>query len=370
MTQQDDAGGDCIAARASVVGVAAGLPRARERPHCLLGFVLQHRLQAGHVGLGDCHLFIDAEFVDERAGVPGVAGGRQREQFLADRLWEVEVLEQLLKIVEGHVLAAGELLDALVGVSVTLAAENRLDGLAENLRRLVEFLAHHLLVRDDLLESGLEFLVGQQAVSECRAAVALDGRIREVTLEPRARDVLSQEGKIAVCLREIPLGVLEVDGVDLVWHRRRAGFARDGLLSEIAIRDVQPHVDSEVPQNVVHLAQRVEQRREVVTRVDLRRQRLVDQSEVGDELAGEGRPVDIGVGRAVGRVGSARAAEFARETLQRAVNLAERAPEARGVHRQFLAKGRRRRRLAVGAREHRNVSVLPGHRHELVPDRL
>jgi len=70
----------------------------------------------------------------------------------------------------------------------------------------------------------------------------------------------------------------------------------------------------------------------------------------------------------VGREGAGRPRELAGEVLVRDDDPPERPAEPRGVHRHLLAEGRRRRRLAVGARQHRRVAVLLRQLDERVAD--
>ncbi len=85
---------------------------------------------------------------------------------------------------------------------------------------------------------------------------------------------------------------------------------------------------------------------------------LKPQAHALDVLAGDGRPVGVGVGREVRGPGAGGAGELGQVVGCR--DLAAYALEAPREHRELLAHGRRRRGLTVRAGEHRGVGVLDG----------
>jgi glutathione S-transferase len=144
----------------------------------------------------------------------------------------------------------------------------------------------------------------------------------------------------------------------LVRHGRRADLAGDRALAEVADRDVGPDVAVEVEQDGIEAGQRVAQLGDVVVWLDLDGVGVPVEAEPRDETLGERRPVHLGVGRQVGV-----------EVANRAVDLAEhrhrgelRALPREAVHDvgELLAERRWRGRLAVGAREHRQVGEVVG----------
>ncbi len=98
---------------------------------------------------------------------------------------------------------------------------------------------------------------------------------------------------------QIRFGVLEIDGIDFVWHRRASHLSRDDFLLEIAHRDVSPDVAREIEGDEVEAAQRVEKLRDIIVRFDLRGERIVRQPQRQHEIARNLRPGGVGIGRDV-----------------------------------------------------------------------
>src|SRR4029453_10200440 len=111
-------------------------------------------------------------------------------------------------------------------------------------------------------------------MTECNTHVAQHRRVGEVTLEAGNRQLLRHVPQNRIGKTEIALGILEVDRIDLVWHRRRSDFALVRLLPEVTERDVAPEVAVEVEQNRVRARDGVEKLRDAIVRLDLRRVRI------------------------------------------------------------------------------------------------
>ena len=238
------------------------------------------------------------------------------------------------------------------GLGDAVAAHDRLHRLGEHLPVGVE-------IGGDARLIDLELVAGparsdspaEQRVPERHAHVAQHRRIGEVALPARDWQLLRHVAQERVGEPEIALGILEVDRVDLVRHRRRADLALLRLLPEVAERDVAPEVAVEVEQDRVGARDRVEQLGDAVVRLDLRRVRIELEAEPVDDLRRQALPVDVRVRDDVGVVVADRAVHLA---LDRHVADRRDLPrEAREDVRHLLAERRRRRRLAVRAREHR-----------------
>src|SRR5690606_7385586 len=88
--------------------------------------------------------------------------------------------------------------------------------------------------------------IGDDAVGEADSEVAQYGGIGQVTLPAGNRQFAGQVLQDGVGYPQVAFGVLEVDRVDLVRHGRGADFAGNGLLLEVAERDVAPDVAVEI----------------------------------------------------------------------------------------------------------------------------
>src|SRR5205809_7898500 len=95
-----------------------------------------------------------------------------------------------------------------------------------------------------------------------------------------------------VCDSEIALGILEVDGIDLVRHGRGADLAGPGLLPEITQRDVAPQIAVEIEEHGIGARDRVELLGEAVVRLDLDGVRIEFEAERLDERTREALPIE------------------------------------------------------------------------------
>ena len=98
---------------------------------------------------------------------------------------------------------------------------------------------------------------------------------------------------------EVPLGILEVDRIDFVRHGARADLALPDAMAKVTQRDVAPEVAVEIEHDRVDACERVEQSREPVVRLDLRRVGVEIETEFGHDPAREPRPVDVRIGDAM-----------------------------------------------------------------------
>ena len=153
------------------------------------------------------------------------------------------------------------------------------------------------------------------ATTRCPNAVPI-ARIavlsRQVALPSRDRQLLREMVEQRVRDSEVAFAVLKVDRIHLVRHHRRAGLARNGLLREIADRDVAPHVAAEAEQDRVDANQHAEQLGNEIVAFDLSGERIPGQAEPLDEILRVRNPIDFGM-REMMRV----------EISYRAVQLAE-----------------------------------------------
>ena len=259
-------------------------------------------------------------------------------------------------------VAARERLQRLVGAGHAGTPHDRLHGLGEHLPGGVEVVADRPLVHAELAEALQNRGDRDLQVTRTDTEVPERGRVGQVALPARHGQLRREVAEHGAGEPEVALGVLEVDRVDLVRHRRRADLAGDGALRQVAERDVAPDVAAQVDQDGVEAGGRVEQLGDAVVRLDLRRVRVVDEPEGGDEARGHVRPVDVGVGDDVGVEVADRAVDLAEE-----LGLGERASlAAHAVHdvRELLAERGRARGLAVRAREEGDVGRVAGERRE------
>ncbi len=192
-------------------------------------------------------------------------------------------------------------------------------------------------------------------MAERDAQVAQHRAVAEVALEAADRQLLAEVREQRVGQAEVAFGILEVDRVDLVRHRRRADLAGARLLPEVAQRDVAPGVAAPVDQHRVAARNGVEQLGHRVVRLDLGRVGVEGQPQpLLDDVAGEALPVEVGPGRQVRVVVADRAVHLGQQP--HAVDALARRDQAGDDVGELLADRRRACRLAVRAREHR----LPG----------
>ena len=229
-----------------------------------------------------------------------------------------------------------------------MAAHDRLDGLRQDLPVGVQVGGEARRVRLQLaqaLEGGLE---GDAGMGQAHPQVTQHGGIRQVALKTGDGQLARQVLQDGVGEAQVALGVLEVDGIDLVGHGRGADLAGDGLLAKIAQGDIAPEVAAGVQEDGVEAGGGVEELRHVVVGLDLGGVGIPGQAQGFDETAGEGRPVHLWVGSVVGVVVAHRAVDLAQQGhLGHLVALAG---QAGGDVRQLLAQGGGGGGLAMGAR--------------------
>ena len=161
---------------------------------------------------------------------------------------------------------------------------------------------------------------------------------------------------------KVALGVLEVDGIDLVGHGGGADFAGHGFLLEVAQGNITPYVPVEIHEYGVETGEAIEQLGHVIVGFYLGGVGVPLQSQGGDKLLGIGLPVDVRVGAEVSIVVAHRAIDLA-EVLH-ALKLAHLPLQARDDVGYFLAHGGGAGGLAVGARQHRGGGALVGERDQ------
>src|SRR3989344_2322859 len=172
----------------------------------------------------------------------------------------------------------------------------------------------------------------------------------------------------AVGHAEVAFGILEVDGIYLVRHRRRAHLPSLGFLHQPAVTYVAPNILRKIDNDGVDAPQVVEQLRvrimwlylsgrgiELEPYPKVRPWRLLKvgpfRIEPLDELLAELHPIHV-------RCGSYVRAPIPRRTRELHQNYGFRKPiylsgKTRLEHFYFFAEGGRARRLSVCAREHR-----------------
>src|SRR3984893_9001864 len=172
-------------------------------------------------------------------------------------------------------------------------------------------------------------------MAERGAERAHRGAIAQIALPSRDRRVGREMRKERGRKPQVTLAVLEVDRVYLVRHHRRANFALNRALAEVAERDVPPHVAREAEQDGVDTDHQVEQLGDKIVALDLGSERVPYQAHRLDEAARALDPIGLWHGGLMRIEVADRAVEFAEELL--AAKSALLALQARREHRQFLA---------------------------------
>ncbi len=129
---------------------------------------------------------------------------RYAAQFLLDSLADGEGLDELLYggVTDGTA-SAGEGLERLVGVGVSLTTEDGLNGFGTNCPTVVEVAVYRLTVEDKFVESLQRALYADEHVGKGHADVAQHGAVGEVALE-------AAYGQLAAEMSEYSVGNAEV----------------------------------------------------------------------------------------------------------------------------------------------------------------
>ncbi len=218
-----------------------------------------------------------------------------------------------------------------------VAAHQGLDRFRQDLPGLLQVLVQALRVDLELRQPLQGCLPGDQAVRQPHAQVAHHGGVGEVTLPAGDGQLAGEVVEDRVGQAQVALGVLEVDGIDLVRHGGGAHLAGHGALLEVAQGDVAPEVPVQVDQDGVEAAQDVEQLRHAVVGFDLGGVGVPAQPQGLDEAAAERFPVHLRVGTEVGVVVAHGAVHLAHE--HGVAQLLALAGQAVGAVGQLLADG-------------------------------
>ncbi|RMS74783.1 Glutathione s-transferase protein [Pseudomonas savastanoi] len=266
----------------------------------------------------------------------------------------VQTVDESLQRFRADALAACQFFQFFVWVFDVVTAHDGLNRLCQNFPARVQIGSNALLVQFQLADAFEAGFISNNAVGKTDAQVAQYGGVSQVALPARDRQFARQMLEQRVGDAQIAFGVFEVDRVDLVWHGRRADFASNGALLEVAQGYIAPDIAVEVDQDSVETRNRIKQLGDVVMRFDLRGVRVEAQPQlVFDERACVGFPVDIGIGGEVGIVVADRTVDLAQQGhCGDLVDLAFQTVNHVG---QFLAQRGRGRWLTVGTREHRHV---------------
>ena len=246
----------------------------------------------------------------------------------------------------------------LVGLLRPVGAHHGLHRFCQHLPGIREVLLDGCVVGFELADALAGAVVGDQRVAERRAQAAQRRGVGEVPLPAGDSELVGKVAEHRAREADVPFGVLEVDGVHLVWHRRAAGLAGGEPLLEVADGDVAPGIAVEIQQHLVEAGEGVEQLGDVVVRLDLRGVGVECQPQPFDELPARRWPVHLRVGDGVGVVVADGAVHLAENG--HFANLIELPPESHQEVAELLADGGGRGRLAVGASQHRHVDQRHG----------
>eukprot|EP00754_Rhynchopus_humris_P038012 Rhum_TRINITY_DN20712_c0_g1::Rhum_TRINITY_DN20712_c0_g1_i1::g.171949::m.171949 len=308
-------------------------------------------------GGGGC----DGWFKYDRALCLLVANVVERGDRLALSLDGVRDLQRVNELGDGglrHLLILPrQLLQRLVRLRVRLTTQDVLDSLGHNRPVVVQVAVDGRVVDDQLVQAAEQSGERDHRVAHRDADVPQDGGVRKVALQTRDRELLRQVLEDGVGHAQVALGVLKVDGVDLVRHGAAADLARDDLLLEVLVRDVRPDVAGKVDQDRVDALDAVEDGTHVVVVLNLRRVLLPLQTQrVLAEVVRELLPVHVREGCEVRVHVARRSTELAR--LRHRLQQGQLPLDALDEHLHLLRHVRGRRGLAVGARQHGEVPLV------------
>src|SRR3989338_8909309 len=135
----------------------------------------------------------------------------------------------------------------------------------------LQFREHRHLVDADFAEAARDRAIADVGVSERDSEGALHGRIGEVALETRYRELSGIEFKEGVREPQVAFRILEIYRIDLVRHRGGADFSLFRLLRKPAVAYIPPHILRKIYEDSVDPAKVVEKLRKRVVRLDLGR---------------------------------------------------------------------------------------------------
>ena len=237
---------------------------------------------------------------------------------------------------------------------IALTAEDGLDALGTHSPAVIQIALDGSLVDEQLAQSLQRALDCNHHVTHRHTYVTQDGRVGQVALQTRYRQLVRQVSQNGVRNTQITFRVLEINRVHLMRHCTRTYFASLDLLLEVLHRDIHPEVAVQVNHNGVDTRHRIEHTAQMVVVRNLRRPLLALQSQLlADKPVAECLPVNLGIGHMMRIVVACRPTELSRQltSLQRLQLLRQ----TIHIHHHLLTQTGRRCRLSVRLCQHRNV---------------
>ena len=233
-------------------------------------------------------------------GVADVAVGGELEQALPVGLGDLELGDEVVESLGGDG-CFGELAELFVGVGEVVLAHDGLYCFGQDFPGLVQILGDAFGV-DIQLQAPAQVLPGQGGVAQGDADVAQACGVGEVTLPAGGGEGECQVVQQGVGHAEVAFCVLKVDGVLLVGHGGGAGLGGGGAGLEVVKGDVAPEVAAEIGKYGVDAHQYMAVFGDAVVGFNLGGTGVPAQPHVLDEAAGDGGPVNVGVGDVMGVV--------------------------------------------------------------------
>ena len=191
-------------------------------------------------------------------------------------------------------IGASELLESLIGVGVAHRAQDGLDGFGHHSPVVLQVAVEGLLVKEQLAQTFLEGGKRDEGVGDGHTDVAAHGAVGEVALHTADGQLVAQVLEDGVGQTQIALGILEVDGIDLMWHGTGADLAGFDFLLEIFHGDICPNIAAEVDEDDVDALASIEPGCHHVIILNLGGELLALKSQVVfHEIVAEGAPVDL-----------------------------------------------------------------------------
>ena len=166
-----------------------------------------------------------SDFAGELCGQTGVAARQQIAQARLVVGRQVQPVDEAAHRLGSDALAAGQRLELLVRVGQAVAAHHRLHGFGQHFPGSIEIGGQALGIDAELAQTALQRIECDQRVAERGAQRAQYGGVGQVTLPAADRQLGGEMFEQRIGDAEVAFGVLEVDRVDLVRHRRAADFA-------------------------------------------------------------------------------------------------------------------------------------------------
>ena len=142
-------------------------------------------------------------------------------QFRFDRITDIKRIDKIGNAFRIHLaVCTCQRLQCLVGFLISLTAKNRLNSFSHYVPHIIKIAVDCILIKQQLMQAFQRALNRYHSVCQRYAYIAQHGRIGQVALQSRYRQLSGKMQEDGVRYSKVAFGILEIYRVHLVRHCR------------------------------------------------------------------------------------------------------------------------------------------------------